>query len=209
MNRARRSSLGLIVLSLLAEGPLHPYRMQRLIEQRGKDHVVNVQQRASLYQTIERLLRLGLIAVSETIRGDRHPDRIVYAITDQGRETAREWLRETLRGVGTEYPDFPAGVSVLTLLTPMEVRTELEARVRRLAGTLAGLDEQLRVVGDLPRVFMLEEAYRRTMLAAELAWLRAVVQELATGQLTWDDQWLREIAAAYTPKKERRHHDAP
>ena len=107
---------------------MHPYRMQRLIEQRGKDRVVNVRERASLYQTIERLSRLGLIAVWETVRGDKHPDRIVYAITDQGRETARQWLIEILRATGADYPDFPAGVSVLTLLTADDACAQFEAR---------------------------------------------------------------------------------
>ena len=31
---------------------MHPYRMQQLIKERGKDLVINVQRRASLYQTI-------------------------------------------------------------------------------------------------------------------------------------------------------------
>ncbi|MGI8690217.1 MAG: PadR family transcriptional regulator [Thermomicrobiales bacterium] len=184
---------------MLGEEPMHPYRMQRLIEQRGKDRVVNVRERASLYQTIERLLRLGLIAVHATLRGDKHPDRIVYTITDQGRDTAREWLREILRTTGTDYPDFPAGVSVLTLLTPDEVCAQLEIRARAVADALVEIDELLRSVGTLPRLFQLEEEYRRVMLTVELAWLRAVVDDLHTGHLTWNDQWLREVAAAFAP----------
>lgn len=201
MKNTRRSSLGLIVLTLLDEEPMHAYRMQRLIEQRGKDRVVNVRERASLYQTIERLLRLGLIAVRETVRGDKHPDRIAHAITDQGRDTARQWLREILRTTGAEYPDFPAGVSVLTLLPPDEVRTQFEIRAQALADALAEADAQLRGAGNLPRLFLLEEEYQRTMLTAELAWLRAVLHDLDTGRLTWDDQWLRAVAAAFTPDK--------
>ncbi len=187
---------------------MHPYRMQRLIEQRGKARVVNVRERASLYQTIDRLLRLGLIEVRETVRGDKHPARIVYAITDQGRDTAREWLREILRTTGAEYPDFPAGVSVLTLLTPDEVRDQFETRAQAVADALAEVDEQLRGTGDLPRLFLLEEEYRRAMLVAELAWLRAVVHDLHTGQLAWNDQWQREVAAAFTPMTEEDHHDS-
>src|SRR6266536_1678083 len=87
---AQRSSLGLIVLWLLFEGPKHVYRMQKLLEQQGKDRVVNVRSRASLYQTIERLMRLGLVEVQETVRSEGYPDRIVYAITDAGREAARD-----------------------------------------------------------------------------------------------------------------------
>ena len=202
MKRTRRSSLGLIVLALLGEEPMHVYRMQRLIEQRGKDRVVNVRDRASLYQTIERLLRLGLIAVRETVRGDKHPDRIVYAITARGRDTAREWLREILRTTGAEFPDFPAGVSVLTMLTPEDARAQLAARAAAIGEALAEIDAQLRLAAELPRLFLLEEEYRRALLAAELAWLGAAVDDLRAGRLTWDDRWPRGAAAASTPDAE-------
>src|SRR4029077_4348922 len=93
---ARRSPLGLMVLWELVAEPMHVYRMQKLFEQQGKDRVVNVRARASLYQTLERLTRLGLVEVRETVRSAGYPDRTVYAITDAGREAAKQWLREML-----------------------------------------------------------------------------------------------------------------
>ena len=68
----------LAVLALLIEAPMHPYRMQQLIKSRGKDQVINVRQRGSLYQTIERLARDGLIAEDIVERGEGRPDRTVY-----------------------------------------------------------------------------------------------------------------------------------
>ena len=59
----RRSPLALAILGLLENGPLHPYGMQRLIKQWGKDQVVNVGQRTSLYRMIDRLEDGGLIAI--------------------------------------------------------------------------------------------------------------------------------------------------
>src|SRR5690242_6022515 len=93
---SRPSPLALAVLALLYEAPMHPYRMQQLIKERGKDQVINVRQRASLYQTIERLQRDGLIAVQGTTRAERRPERTVYALTDTGRETVCAWLRTIL-----------------------------------------------------------------------------------------------------------------
>src|SRR5882762_7472190 len=124
--RAQRSSLGLIVLWLLFQGPKHVYGMQKLIEEQGKDRVVNVRSRASLYQTLERLIRLGLVEVHETVRSEGYPDRIVYAITDAGREAARDWLREMLRSTSGEFPDFIAAVSILFGLAPDDARAQLE-----------------------------------------------------------------------------------
>jgi DNA-binding PadR family transcriptional regulator len=202
MKKVRRSSLGLIVLALLGEEPMHVYRMQQLIQQRGKARVVNIRERASLYQTIERLQRLGLIAIHATVRGDRHPDRIVYTITVQGQETAREWLRETLRTTGAEYPDFPAGISVLTMLTPDDACAQLEVRTEAVRAALAEVEAQLRDNGQLPRLFLLEEDYQRALLVAECAWLDTVIADLRARRLCWDDRWLREAATAFNSHEE-------
>jgi DNA-binding PadR family transcriptional regulator len=193
----QRSSLGLIVLWLLFEGPMHVYRMQKLLERYGKDRVVNVRSRASLYQTIERLVRLGLVEVRETVRTEGHPDRILYAITEAGRETATEWLREMLRTTGGEYPEFIAAVSLLFGLPPDDARAQLEQRAERLAATLADAEAELAAHPGLPRLFLLEEEYRRAVLAAELDWVRGVIDDLRDGRLTWTEQWLRGLAAGF------------
>jgi DNA-binding PadR family transcriptional regulator len=199
---AQRSSLGLIVLWLLFEGPKHVYRMQKLMEEQGKDRVVNVRSRASLYQTIERLMRVGLVEVQETVRSEGYPDRIVYAITDAGREAAREWLREMLRSTSGEFPDFIAAVSVLFGLAPEDAREQLELRAEKLAAELADTKAQLPGNPNLPRLFLLEEEYRRAVLDAEVAWLRGVIDDLREGRLTWSEQWLRELAARFHPVDE-------
>jgi DNA-binding PadR family transcriptional regulator len=202
MPPAQRSSLGLIVLWLLYEQPQHVYRMQKLIEAQGKDRVVNVRARASLYQTIERLRRLGLVEVVETVRTASHPERIVYGITDAGREAAREWLREMLSSTGGEFPDFIAAVSILFGLEPDDAQRQLELRAERLEAELAATEAEIAGVPDLPRLFLLEEEYRRTVLQAELAWLRGVIEDLRAGRLTWSEEWLREIGAAFNPPEE-------
>jgi DNA-binding PadR family transcriptional regulator len=202
MPSAQRSSLGLIVLWLLYEQPLHVYRIQKLIESQGKDRVVNVRSRASLYQTIERLQRLGLVEVVETVRTQSRPDRTVYGITDAGRETAREWLREMLSSPGGEFPDFIAAVSILFGLEPGDARRQLELRAERLEAELAGAESELAGTPGLPRLFLLEEEYRRAVLEAEVGWLRGVIDDLRAGRLTWSEQWLREIGAAFNPPDE-------
>src|SRR5215472_18310500 len=92
----RSSPLAMTVLFMLLSGPIHPYEMQRRMKLWGKDQVVNVAQRANLYKTIERLLQASLIAVRQTERDQRFPERTVYELTDAGWRTAREWLVEML-----------------------------------------------------------------------------------------------------------------
>jgi len=192
---SQRSSLGLIVLWLLYREPLHVYGMQKLIEHQAKDRVVNVRSRASLYQAIERLVRLGLVQVLETVRNEGLPDRIVYAITEAGREAARTWLRETLESTDAEYPEFIAAVSIMFGLPPEEAYEALEMRLERLEHELADTRAALSEFARIPRLFLLEEEYRRAVLEAQIAWIRGVIADIKAGRLTWSEEWIGEIAA--------------
>ena len=135
-SRPQRSALGLLVLWQLFPEPMHVYRMQKLFEAEGKDRIVNVRSRASLYQTIERLQRNGLVEVAETTHQEGYPDRTVYALTDAGRDAAQEWLREMLSETGGEYPEFIVALSLLFGLPVEEARAQLELRAERIATQL-------------------------------------------------------------------------
>ncbi len=198
---AQPSALGLLILWQLVAGPNHAYGLQKLFTSQGKDRVVNLRSRANLQQAIKRLQRLGLVEVHETVRGEGYPDRIVYAITNAGREAARAWLREMLAETGDEYPDFIAAVSILFGLEPDDARAQLEYRAAQLAATLAETDAQLQGNPGLPRLFLLEEEYRKAVLAAQLSWLHDVINDLRSGRLTWNQQWIAELFAAYHPDK--------
>ena len=102
--------------------------MQQLIKERHKDDVVNVTQRNSIYQTIDRLLRDGLVEVESTARAENRPERTTYRITDAGRATLREWLDAMLSTPAREYPEFPAALSFLPSLSPAEAIAALTAR---------------------------------------------------------------------------------
>lgn len=176
-----RSPLWMVVLALACEEPMHPYRMQTLIKQRGKDRVANVAQRNSVYQTIEALLRAGLIAVRETSRDENRPERTVYEATDDGRRTLNAWIRTVLATPAREFPDFPAALSLLGPdLKPAELRALLEARVAALDRRLADHEGPF---PELPRMFLLEEEYMAAVVRAEIAWLRGVIDDLRSGRL--------------------------
>jgi DNA-binding PadR family transcriptional regulator len=197
----RHSPLALAVLAMLTEAPMHPYRMQQLIKQRGKDEVVNVRLRNSLYQTIDRLLRGDLIAVRETERDGAFPERTIYEITDAGRDTARLWLREQLAQPAREFPAFPAAISFLPLLAPDDVRRQLETRIAALVRELARIEAGRKGAEamQVPRLFLLEGELMEATLKVELAWVQSVVDDLKTGTITWSEAWLRELAQRFAP----------
>ncbi len=191
----RFSPISLAILALLFEEPMHPYRMQQLLIERGKDQVINVRQRASLYQAIERLLRQKLISIKETTRDERWPERTVYELTPKGYQTAVEWLREMLSNPIEEFPDFPAALAYLPLLTPEDARIQLEWRARRLELKVEMIDSELKTVGkDLPRLFLIESEYLRALTVTELEWVRALIKDLSAGTITWSEEWMRGLA---------------
>jgi DNA-binding PadR family transcriptional regulator len=173
--------------------------MQRLIKERGKDQVIKVEQRASLYQTIGQLLRAGLITFWETERQEGFPERTVYKLTDKGHETAVVWLREMLSTPAQEYPEFPAAVSLLPILTPEDAIRQLEIREGRLADQIASMDKEIQTyAAGLPRLFLLEAEYMRVVLEAELKWVRSIIADLRSGELTWNQEWLRSYGPPET-----------
>ena len=188
----QKSPLALGILALLFEEPMHPYRMQQLIKERGKDLVINVQRRGSLYQTINQLLKAGLIAVRETARDERFPERTVYQLTEAGRLTAADWLREMLSTPSDEFPEFPAAVSLIPLIMPEDALAQLQQRAARIAARLAAIEAALQSgAPELPRLFLLEEEIVLALLNTELTWLRGLIADLQSGEITWDHEWIR------------------
>jgi DNA-binding PadR family transcriptional regulator len=194
-SRPRRSPLALAVLALLYEAPMHPYRMQQLIRERGKEQVINVRQRASIYQTIDRLLRDGLIAVRETERDENWPERTVYELTPLGRRLMMRWLREMLAAPAHDFPDFPAALAFMLLLDPEDAAAQLEARAVSLDAELTRISGTMAAASFLPRIVLIEDEYRITVLRTELTWVRALVDELRDGRFSWDEDQLKELAA--------------
>jgi DNA-binding PadR family transcriptional regulator len=201
-----RSTLALAILSLLSEEPMHPYRIQQLIKERGKDEVINVHQRASLYQMINSLHKAGLISIRETEREEKWPERTIYQVTRLGQETVITWMHEMLSTPYNEYPEFPAAIAHLPLLTPQDARVHLERRAWLLEQELIRIDSELKTFsGTLPRLFLLETEYIRSMTHTELIWVRSIIEDLNIGELTWNYDW----PSLTTPPSDDKQNIAP
>jgi DNA-binding PadR family transcriptional regulator len=196
VSEPRRSTLGLVLLALLVEAPMHPYRMQQMIKERGQDQLVNVAQRNSVYQALDRLVRDGLARPASTTREAGRPERTVYEITEAGEETMHRWLTGMLPAPAREFPEFPAALAFVAVLAPERVRELLTERIETQTRRLAVLREQ--APPGLPRLFLIEDEYRAAMLAAELEWLRGVVRDLADGTLTWDRAMIEATLAEFS-----------
>jgi DNA-binding PadR family transcriptional regulator len=193
------SPLALTVLFMLIAEPLHPYEMQRRMKLWGKDQVVNLAQRASVYKTIDRLLQAGLIAVRQTERDQRFPERTVYELTEAGKRTGREWLIDMLAMPRNEFPRFPAALAFIFALEPPQALSVLERRAAVLEANLARLERDLHSEPArlAPPVTLLDGDFLRATTAAELTWLRKVIDDLRSGALSWSGQELAEAAESF------------
>ena len=187
-NQRALSPLDLAVLCLLSGGPLHPYRMQRLLREWGKDQVINVGQRSSLYRAIGRLDDSKLIAVRQTERDQQYPERTVYEITPEGRDYALRSLAEMLATPRNEFPIFPAALSFAMLLGPTGLLSALRERQGWLGAAADGLRAALSEhESAVPRIALLEVEYQLAVVEAEHRWVGQITDQLAGGSLTWSE----------------------
>ena len=81
------------ILALLAAGPAYGYELKQVLDRMfgAVWPPINIGQ---IYTTLQRLERDGLV-VSEVVPRERKADRVVYEITDGGREALGEWFLTT------------------------------------------------------------------------------------------------------------------
>jgi DNA-binding PadR family transcriptional regulator len=182
--RAITNPLALAVLTLLFEQPMHPYEMAATLRERQKDVSIKLNY-GSLYTVVDQLQRAGFIVPQQTIRDGRRPERTVYAITDAGQTYMRTWMHDLVRKPTKEYPQFEAAISLIGVLHPDDAAALLAERTTRLESAVARLRRILdeTAAQGLPRLFLIEGEYELAMTEAELAWVRAFHDEIATGSL--------------------------
>lgn len=183
---AAKTPLGLAVLDLLLERPMHPYEIRQTIRHRRVDEIVRAKG-GSLYHAVERLARAGLIEPVETARQGRRPERTVYRITESGREEFTEWLDEALSEPRREGPGFAAALVSMHQRGPAVAARLLASHALRLAAEIAALDKTLEGLAEqeVARAHVIEWEYVRAMRQAELDWVRGVVDDIGLGKLTW------------------------
>jgi DNA-binding PadR family transcriptional regulator len=176
----------LAVLSLVREEPMHPYLMQRLLRDRHKGDVLDLK-RGSLYHSINRLVRAGLIEPVGVDRGGRRPERTTYRLTAAGRRKLGKWLQQRIATPQRGPSEFMGSLSFLVHLPLNKAAAQLQARATALQGQIDGLTNALvEVRRRIDRVHLIEVEYSLAMLKAELEWVNQTLAELQLGKFTWD-----------------------
>jgi len=181
--------LAVAALALLAEGPSHPYEMYQTLVLRSEDRLVKVRP-GSLYHTVDRLARHGLVRATGTEREGNRPERTTYAITDEGTLALNERVAEIIATPVNEYPEFPLGLGESHNLPVETVVALLRKRIGLIRADIAVLDEAIRTMRakELPAKYWVDVRYQRAMAEADAATLEALIHDLDSGVLSWDEE---------------------
>ncbi|MFF2772889.1 PadR family transcriptional regulator [Streptomyces bacillaris] len=181
--------LAVAALALLAEGPTHPYEMYQTLVLRSEDRLVKVWP-GSLYHTVDRLARQELVRATGTEREGNRPERTTYEITEEGTLALGERVADIIATPVNEFPEFPLGLGEAHNLPLETVIDLLRKRIGLLRADIALLDDGIHRVTakGLPAKYWLDVRYLRTMAEADVAALDALIDDLASGAISWDEE---------------------
>jgi DNA-binding PadR family transcriptional regulator len=184
--------LALAVLGCLSERPMHPYEISTTLRARGKEESIKLNY-GSLYAVVESLQKHGLIAVRETTREGRRPERTIYEITAAGQDEFEDWLAELLSRPVRDFTSLEAGLSLMPGLPPDEVARLLGERADRLRIELREMEAMFAQTAEmgLPELVMVESRYRQHMLTAELEFVASLAESIRSESFPGTKAWRR------------------
>lgn len=202
---AKRRKLGnplaLAVMVLLSEHPMHPYEIAQTLRRRGKENSVKINF-GSLYTVVQNLEKHGYVEVAEVQRQGNRPERTLYGLTGAGREEMLDWMADLVAVPAREFPLFETALSLIGVLPPDEAVALLEERVDALDIQHAALDAILsKLYERMPRLFVVETEFQLHMIAAQAAWIRGLLRDIADGSLTGLDGWRQLHATGEFPQE--------
>jgi DNA-binding PadR family transcriptional regulator len=155
----------------------------------------------SLYMVVQQLAKAGFVAEHETSREGQRPERTIYALTDAGRRELRDWLRELIEEPRHEYPSFVAALSLIAALPPGEAVPLLHRRLDRLAARRAEIQALVddALAQGVPGLFLVEEEYRKAMLAAESSFVAELVDRITDPVTGWGSMWAQFHGDEFPP----------
>lgn len=169
----------LVLLSLLAERPMHGYHANLELERRQVRDWAGIS-RPQVYYSLEKLARLGLIHSAETDEPVAGPERSVYSTTANGRDALADALEREDWTAQRDRPAFLTWLALSWQARPGAFRKQLGRRVQFLESELAREKATLRGI--------LKEVGHRHH---EAVWMVS----LAIEQMKIELRWLRKLSA--------------
>jgi DNA-binding PadR family transcriptional regulator len=172
----------LVLLSLLAEIPMHGYQANLELERREVRAWAGIS-RPQIYYSLEKLAELGFIGTVKDDRAAAGPKRRVYSTTRKGKRALARALAEKHWALQRERPGFLIWLALSWQASPRTFAAQLRRRreflQRELARSTAVLQSVRQEVGHEAHeaVWILKSFIARFRL--ELQWLKRVQRESA------------------------------
>jgi DNA-binding PadR family transcriptional regulator len=135
----------LVLLSLLAERPMHGYQANLELERREIRDWANLS-RPQVYYSLEKLARAGLIRPSETGEPAVGPERSTFETTAKGRAALAHALEREEWTTQRDRPSFLTWLGLSWQAKPETVQKQLRRREEFLERELAREEETLESV---------------------------------------------------------------
>lgn len=126
----------LVVLSLLAERPMHGYQANLELERREIRDWAGVS-RPQVYYSLEKLARAGLLRTLETDERAGGPERTTFETTEKGREALADALERKEWATQRDHPAFLTWLALSWQARPGVFRKQLKKRRKFLLKELA------------------------------------------------------------------------
>src|SRR6266481_6061453 len=130
VRQKRRSTLtvpDLVILSLLAERPMHGYEANLELERRDIRDWAAIS-RPQVYYSLEKLAAAGFIRKTDSSEPVSGPERAVFQTTVAGRTATARALEHEDWTTQRDHPVFPAWIALSWLARPGVFREQLERR---------------------------------------------------------------------------------
>lgn len=144
---AQLTTPDLVLLSLLAERPMHGYQANLELERR-EIHDWAALSRPQVYYSLEKLARAGLLRRSRTDEPAAGPERASFETTAKGRAALADALERHEWTTRRERPPFLTWIALSWLARPGVFEKQLERRRDFLEKELAREKEVLRSILD-------------------------------------------------------------
>ncbi|HLG96270.1 MAG TPA: PadR family transcriptional regulator [Bryobacteraceae bacterium] len=174
------STPDLVLLSLLAERPMHGYQANLELERRNVRYWAAIS-RPQIYYSLEKLAEQNLIRTTERDDPAAGPERNVYCTTPKGRATLAEALERADWTEQRERPPFLIWLALSWQAKPGIFLEQVRRRTIFLEKELAREQETLRAVRNEVGHRYHEAVWMLTLTVAqfrtELRWLRKLARE--------------------------------
>jgi DNA-binding PadR family transcriptional regulator len=171
----------LVLLSLLAERPMHGYEANLELERRDARDWAAIS-RPQVYYSLEKLARLGLIRVAEDQEAAAGPERRLFATTAKGRAALAEALEREDWTTHRERPPFLTWITLSWQARPGVFERQLQRRRKFLEEEVAREDATLRAIRKEVGHRFHEAIWMVTLtiqqFRTELRWLEKLSREL-------------------------------